>query len=203
MAAKNKQKAFTLHEMIVAISIIVILSGVTYYFFSNGQKLFALQNYQVIAENQALNASTIIQRELKEARSPGMGLPAIEQAESHSIIFYADITDEGANNKLEKVEYLYDQGEIRRGLAYWNSDNQSYDPLSQTRVICQYMVNSGNPVFTYYDANYTGSEPPLFEPINLGAVRMIKIHLEIDPNPNRPPEAYSHDLTIQLRNPNL
>jgi hypothetical protein len=37
-------------------------------------------------------------------------------------------------------------------------------------------------------------------PINLGAIRVVKTHFEVDPNPGRAPESYTHDLTIKLRN---
>lgn len=253
---------FTLQEMVIVCAIVAILSTSIYLMFANGRKLFNLQNYTVIAENQALKASLIMQRELREARPPeGLDLLAIEEADTQSIIFYADITDEPVNNQEEKIQYLLHDGYLLRGIAYWNSSSGAYDDLpdlihynpgtntpipstntptpsnsgssipsaepsvgrsgsptptptpspsgSQTpastniQVMAQYVVNGTNPVFYYYDQDYTGSQSPLSYPINLGAIKIIKIHLEIDPNPGRPPEPYLQDTTIQFRNPNL
>lgn len=297
----SRARGFTLQEMVIVCAIVVILSTSIYLMFANGRKLFNLQNYTAIAENQALKASLIMQRELREARAPeGLNLQAIEEANTQSIIFYADITEEATNNREEKIEYLLHDGYLLKGIAYWNPATGTYNDLpdlsqyhpSQTpsssprtssfaptpsqstsrspsptpatsitpsgfvlapkgldfikeiwrvlhlataqaqtpsttdipcfgvcpddnpdcllcspdhyiRVMAQYVVNTTNPIFTYYDQNYTGSENPMSYPINLGAIKVIRAHLEIDPNPGRPPASYKHDITIQFRNPIL
>ena len=155
-----------------------------------------------------------MQREIREARAPeGMDFQAIEEANAQLIIFYADVTEEPVDNRQEKVQYLLKDGQILRGIAYWNSQTQSYNPLPDlnhyvpgmtgANVIAQYIVNGSTPVFYYYDQDYTGSQSPMDYPINIGAVKIVRVHLEIDPNPGRPPEPYVQDTTIELRNPNL
>lgn len=253
--------------MVIVCGIVAVLSVSVYLIFVNGNRLFTLQNSAAIAENQALKASLIMQRELREARAPeGLNLQPIEEASEQSIIFYADITDEPANNREEEIQYLLYNGYLLRGIAYWNQDNQNYDELpdltqyslteiekiqpenkikkiaaamwkkvtrvmksknialaqrnppptdtsvpspslssspstENIKVMAQYVVNGGNPVFYYYDQDYTGSESSLSYPINLGSIKVIKTYLEIDVN-SRPPEPYIHETTIQLRNPN-
>lgn len=211
---KKYQHGFTLQEMVVVIAIVSVISTGVYLIFANRRKLFNLQNYSAIAQNQALKTSLIMQREIREARAPeGMDFQAIEEANAQSIIFYADVTEEPVDNRQEKVQYLLKDGQILRGIAYWNSESQSYNPLPDlnhyvpgmagTNVIAQYVVNGSTPVFYYYDQDYTGSQSPMDYPINIGAVKIIKAHLEVDPNPGRPPEPYTQDTTIELRNPNL
>ena len=210
---KKTQYGFTLQEMVIVIAIVVIISTGVYLIFTNGRKLFNLQNYSVIAQNQALKASLLMQREIREARAPeGLGLQAIEEANTQSIIFFADITDEPVDNRQEKIEYLLQNGQILRGISYWNSQVQDYNPLPDlahyaqgmagASVVAQYVVNGATPVFYYYDQDYTGSQSSMGYPINIGAVKIIKVHLEIDPNPGRSPESYVQDTTIELRNPN-
>ena len=201
--------------MIVVCGIVAVLSTSVYLIFINGNRLFTLQNNLATAENQALKASLIMQRELREARAPeGLNLQPIEEATRQSIIFYADISDEPINNREEKIQYLLYNGYLLRGFAYFDNASQSYDALPDLtsynpggsnpgiQAIAQYVVNDSDPVFYYYDQNYTGSENPLSYPINLGSVKVIRVHLEIDIN-SRPPEPYIHETTIQLRNPNL
>ena len=202
-------------EMVIACGIVAVLSTSVYLIFINGNRLFTLQNNLAIAENQALKSSLIMQRELREARAPeGLNLQAIEEATSQSIIFYADISDEPVNNREEKIQYLLHNGYLLRGVAYWNNDSQSYNALPDLtqynpggsnpgmQVMAQYVVNGANPIFYYFDQDYSGSQDPLGYPINLGSVKVIKTILEIDVN-SRPPEPYIHETTIQLRNPNL
>ena len=211
---KKYQYGFTLQEMVIVIAIVSVISTGVYLIFANGKKLFNLQNYSAIAQNQALKTSLIIERELRGARAPeGMDFQSIEEANAQSIVFYAGITQEPTDDRQEKVQYLFHGNQILRGIAYWNSGSQSYNPLPDlnnyvegmagANVICQYVVNGATPLFYYYDQDYTGGQSPMAYPINIGAVKIIKVHLEIDANPNRPPEPYVQDTTIELRNPNL
>jgi prepilin-type N-terminal cleavage/methylation domain-containing protein len=211
---KKFQNGFTLQEMVIVIAIVTVISTGVYLIFANGRKLFNLQNYSAIAQNQALKTSLVMQREIREARSPeGMDLLSIEEANTQSIIFYADITEEAIDNRQEKLEYILRGNQIIRGISYWNSELQSYNPLPDLNnyvegmagasVICQYVVNGANPLFNYYDQDYTGNQSPMDYPINIGAIKIVRAHLEIDANPDRPPETYIQDTTIQLRNPNL
>ena len=127
---KKFQNGFTLQEMVIVIAIISVISTGVYLIFANGRKLFNLQNYSAIAQNQALKTSLIMQREIREARAPeGMDFQAIEEANAQSIIFYAGITEEPTDNRQEKVQYLLRGNQILRGIAYWNNESQSYNPL--------------------------------------------------------------------------
>lgn len=214
IASKRHLAGFTLQEMVIVAAIVTVLSASIYLLFVNGRKLFTLQNYSAIAESQALKASLLVQRELREARAPeGLNLQPIEEANTQSIIFYADITEEVVDNRQEKVQYLLYNSQILRGIAYWNNQTQTYNALpdlvhytegmTNAKIIADYVVNGNNPVFYYYDQDYTGSQDPMSYPINIGAIKVVRVHLEIDPNPGRPPEPYVHDTTIQLRNPNI
>lgn len=201
--------------MVIVAGIVAVLSVSLYLILFNGSRLFNLQNNLAIAENQALKASLLMQRELREARAPeGTDLQPVELAEPQSIVFYADISDEPVENREEKIEYLLHDGYLIRGVSYWNQDLQGYNPLPDLtqynpggsnpgmEVMAQYVVNGSSPVFYYYDQDYTGSQSPLNYPINLISIRVIKVHLETDVN-SKPPEPYVHDATIQLRNPSL
>ena len=201
--------------MVIVCGIVAVLSTSVYLIFVNGNRLFTLQNNAAIAENQALKSSLVMQRELREARAPeGLDLQPIEEAGIQSIIFYADISDEPVNNREEKIQYLLHNGYLLRGTAYFDNDSQSYNNLPDLtsynpgadnpgiQVMAQYVVNGVDPIFYYYDQDYTGVENPLGYPINLGSVKVIKTHLKIDVN-SRPPEPYTHETTIQFRNPNL
>lgn len=136
---KKKQSGVTLQELITVVAIISILSVTAYSFFIYGRRLISLQNYSILAENEALEGSLVMSRELREAQSPeGTSYSAIYEAKADSIIFHADVTDEGENNMPERIQYLLTGENISRGVAYWNHDTEDYDalpPLSEMRPV--------------------------------------------------------------------
>ena len=221
---RKKEKGFTLQELVVVTAVIAILSGTVTAFFIYGRKIISLQNYSIIAENEALEASLVISRELRDAHAPeGLSYPAIEEATSFLITFYTHLTDEGANNHEEKIRYALVGNQIRRDVSYWNENAGDYDPLpplsktesksrlaidslifkqakAQRQIICNYVVNNNTPILYYYDANYTGSQDPMVEPIGTGQIKVVNLHLLIDVNPNRDPRPFEHNTFITLRN---
>jgi len=202
MLKKNNSTGFTIIELVIVCGIIAILSTVVALIFVNGRRLFTLQNYSVIAQDQALKASLVMERELREAQAPsGMGLPAIEAATTQSIIFYADVDDSSVQE--EKIEYILSSGKLKRGIANYNSQTGSYNALpaiADMKTIADYIVNNNDPLFYYYADNYNGSQQAMAYPLVLGSIRVIRLKLKIDPNPNQPPEPYNYETVIQLRN---
>ena len=160
----NFQAGFTLQEMVIVCGIVAVLSTSVYLIFVNGNRLFTLQNNLAVAENQALKASLVMQRELREARAPeGLNLQPIEEATSQSIIFYADISDEPVNNREEKIQYLLHNGRLLRGIAYWNQEINGYDDLPD---LAQYALSTPalRPWFGISTAN-AQSVPPTDDPV--------------------------------------
>ena len=68
--------------------------------------------------------------------------------------------------------------------------------------LAHYVVNiaKGNPVFTYYDQNYTGSESALAQPVTASSVRMVQVQLELEDNPNETPIALKVQSMVGVRN---
>ena len=58
------------------------------------------------------------------------------------------------------------------------------------------VINSANPVFTYYDINNN----ELSSPVAAKDVKMVKVHLEVNINPNRAPDNINIQSYATIRN---
>jgi hypothetical protein len=56
------------------------------------------------------------------------------------------------------------------------------------------------PVFEYFDENYNGTSTALTQPVNPADVRLIKINVKIDLDPNRAPGPVIYSLQTSIRN---
>ena len=75
--------------------------------------------------------------------------------------------------------------------------------LSNTEVITDIIHgvrNNGSPVFSYFDSSYNGSTNSLSQPVSVLIIRLIKINLTIDDDPNRPPSPMTITTEINFRN---
>jgi prepilin-type N-terminal cleavage/methylation domain-containing protein len=200
---KNKlpknNKGFTLIEMIAVTAIIgmiaVGISTLTYW----GIKLWNVTQDQIKAQDEARAAFQNIVGEIREMQISDNGSFDIESASANSLVFFSNVD---SDPKREKVKYELQNGTLYRWYA--ESDTASppqYPAFSDTTrtVIAKNIVNTG-PVFQYYDDTYTGSSAPLGNPIQLGQVRLIKLHLLIDVDPTRSPVPLELETNVALRN---
>lgn len=196
---KQSDNGFTLVEMILVISIISAIGiGISAAVFW-GMRLWNITQDHIKAQDQARAAFQNIIGEIREMQMADNGAYDIESASGNTLIFFSNVDSDIKN---EKVKY-----ELQNGILYrWYAKSDSSSPpqypafLDTTRTtIAQNIVNTG-PVFQYYDDTYTGTSAPLTEPISLGEVRLIKIHLLIDYDPTRTPAPLELETNVALRN---
>jgi hypothetical protein len=75
----------------------------------------------------------------------------------------------------------------------------------QILTLARRIVNtSAEPIFYYYDKNYAGgsTQVPLVTPANVADVRLMKIHLKINIDPNRAPDNIELQTFVEMRNLN-
>ncbi len=190
---------FTLIEMITVISIISLigigLGTATVW----GLRLWNVTQDHIKAQDQARTAFQSIVGEIREMQIADNGSYAIESADSDTLIFFSNID---SDNKREKVKYELQNGILYRWFAKSSSSVPPQYPAfsdSTKTVIVKNIVNTG-PVFQYYDDSYTGTSAALSEPIPLGDVRLIKLHLLIDYDPGRTPSPLELETNVTLRN---
>lgn len=192
-------KGFSLPEFVVAMAVgLIALLVMSAFMVETGRlQTFISEQSEAIATGDA--ATTELAAALRETTDGDDGSFAIDTASDYHLTFFSDI-DSDANT--EKVDY-----QLTGTILYQTLTEPTGTPADYlvangvTTVSATGIVNetyTGNPIFTYYDANNT----ILSEPIDLASVTLIKIHLDVNVDPNRVPDTHTIETYAQLRNLN-
>jgi prepilin-type N-terminal cleavage/methylation domain-containing protein len=205
MKTKNKliknRKGMTLVEVIVASSIVVLLSGMLSVLIT---KTFFVNRYTI---EQGLNISAIesslknFSKYLREARQSDAGAYLIDSASEFELVFYADVDDDPA---VEKVHYFLENNQLKIGTSDPIGFPITY-PLEDesVKIIGNGITNTAEqPVFSYYNKDYpTDTENnPLTDPISPEQIGLIKIDVYANINPDHVPENTRMETFVRPRN---
>lgn len=179
-----KQSGFSIIELLVAISILILISGAVWAF---GVNTFLLNRFlagNLTAQYQAREVFKAMSAQIRSASPSSLGAYTIEQAQQNSFIFYVDFDNDGLK---ERVRYFLENNTFKRGIIKPQGDPLVYNPLNELVVAVLNNINNGvNPAFAYYDGNYSGKEPALSFPVNIPNVRLVKITLNVKYTPDKP-----------------
>lgn len=196
---KKFVKGFSLVEVLVAISILVIIMIAVSTFQYN------VLNYNrsgAVALTNAQEIQAMLKTMTRELRSMGQGAdgayPLIAAATS-SVTFFSDVNSDGIK---EKVRYYMINNKLQRDVTSPSGSPPSYrsNPDTTKILITGLRHTILEPAFEYYDAMYAGTSTPMTYPINLTSVRLVKIILTIDTDPNRSPILRTFTTQAGLRN---
>ncbi len=191
-------KGFTLLEVLITMAIFSLIMGIVGTF---ARDLFYYDNIfskSLTSYDEAQKVLQPIASEIRSASSSSLGAYPIEVAENNSFIFFKDINNDGLK---ERIRYYLVDGILKKGVIIPSGNPLQY--LSDDEIftdIIHGVNNNGVPVFTYFDSNYNGNNNPLSQPVPILSIRLIKINLIIDANPNKPPAPIVVTTQINIRN---
>ncbi|HRH26565.1 MAG TPA: prepilin-type N-terminal cleavage/methylation domain-containing protein [Parcubacteria group bacterium] len=193
------KKGFTIIEFIISIA---ILSLLTYTVSTFQRDVFSLSTNLQSSLNAQLEARHLIKTmvsELRKVTPSANGAYPIELASSTGITFYSDINDNGT---VEKVRYYLHNKTIRKGVITPTGNPPVYNSGSEvTTTLLNYVLASSTlPIFQYYTSNYSGTTSPISMPPNISTIRLVKITVIIDTDPNRSPTPIISTSQVNLRN---
>ena len=195
----NNNRGFSLAEIIVVV-------GIT------GLIMIAISSFQVGVINNnkysqdslssaqdARNIVRVMTKELRSASRSNNGSYAIIQAATNTIAFYSDVD---GNGTIEQIRYFIATSTLKKGIIVptgsplvYNSSNEVMSTLAEN------VKNAtSSSLFEYYDGNYAGTSTPLTQPVSVTQVRLVKINLIIDANPNKSPISRTYTSQVSLRN---
>ncbi len=138
--------------------------------------------------------------ELRESSPSSLGGYPISQAGTSSITFFSNIDND---NVKEQIRYYLRDEDLYKGVIKPTGNPLTYNAATETvtTVITHIKNSSSTPLFLYYDTNYAGtSTPSLPIPVNIPSVRLIKIDVIIDRNPDRSPTPLTVTSQVTVRN---
>jgi prepilin-type N-terminal cleavage/methylation domain-containing protein len=191
------RSGFTLVEILVtsaiALLIMIAIGGFAAGLFSQNT---TVQKW-LLGQNEAQAALRAFTAELRSAATADTGAYPLATAAADQLTFYSDLNGDGTHDRLR---YYVQNGTLWRGVLKPTGSPLAY--VEANEVLTQpvhSLVNPSGGIFTYYDASYTGISTPLGLPVNIPSVRLIKVTLTVDADPNRPPAPVSYVAQVQLR----
>ncbi|TSC70145.1 MAG: Uncharacterized protein CEO12_541 [Parcubacteria group bacterium Gr01-1014_46] len=193
------KKGVTLVELIVSVA---ILSAIMLVVSTFQKDVFSLNTNLQSSLNAQLEARHLIKTivsELRKTTQSAIGSYPIELASSTGITFYSDV---GNNGSIDKVRYYLSGKTIKKGVITPTGNPPVYNAGSEvTTTLLNYVTASSTlPIFQYYLSSYAGTSTPLSIPPNISTIRLIKITVIIDTDPNRSPTPIIATSQVSLRN---
>lgn len=194
----NQSKAFTVVETLVSIGIVVALALVISAF---ERDIFALNSSLQNNLTAQLDARKVLRTAIAELRSASpssLGAYPLAQAATSSIIFYSNIDSDAPK---ERLRYFLQGTTLVRGVIQptgvpivYNSSSEAFD------TVIRNVIATTTPIFEYFDKNFYGTTTPLIQPVDPLAVRLVRITVVIDRDPNRSPTLITVSTQGTLRN---
>jgi len=188
----------TLIELLLTIAIGIVIALV----LSNFQAdIFTLQmttRDSLSVQHDVRTFLKTIVAELRSAQSSDVGGYTIEAAGTNTLVFYTDRDNDGAR---ERVRYFIEADNLRRGVTVSSGAPPVYILGSeQVTTVVASLIDTALPIFSYYGAGYAPTAVPLSEPVDVSRVRLVKIQVSADVNPNRSPGIISGTSEVSIRN---
>ncbi len=193
-----KQNGFTLMELIVSLTIFTIMLLMLTRFTKN---VFSYKTGFTNTLSVYDNSRTILQpiaSEIRSVTNSALGAYPIDTANTTTFTFFADVNKDGTK---EKVRYFLSGTTLRKGVISPAGNPVNYNGQEVLTDVVFNVRNTGaNPIFEYFDTNYSGSSSPLSQPVDISRIRLIKITLLLDVDLTKPPDTAIITTQISLRN---
>jgi prepilin-type N-terminal cleavage/methylation domain-containing protein len=191
-------KGFTLPEILITVAILTLVIGAIGAFQAN---IFSINRVIQAGINSQYEVKKILRpftNEVRGATSSDNGSYALAEVGTTTFIFYSNVD---ADSKIERVRYFLDGQIFKKGITKSSGEPASYNQDNEQIVQVVHDVVAGN-IFEYYDSNYDGtaSSSALSFPVNPSEVRLVKINIQIDSDPNKEPSPIFVETQVSIRN---
>lgn len=193
-------RGVTLPELLVVVGI----TGIIVLALTSFQKdIFFNSKFAADSLTSAQDARSILRTMIAELRvtSPSSnGAYAIAQAATSSITFFSDTDGDGIKDQIRY--YLTGTTTLKKGVVKPTGSPLVYNSANETfKTLAINLKNSSStPLFEYYDSGYAGTSSPMTYPLDITRIRLVKINLLIDADPNRSPVPRTYTSQTSLRN---
>ena len=196
------QKGFTLVETIVAIAIFVIGIQATVMIAS---KTIKNKAYTMEMGKSAFVVSRSIgelTQYLRRSRQSDAGSYPIVSADKNDLVVYSDYNKDGVT---ERIHIYFSNNKIYMGVrSPSNSFPRTYAAGDEAIImLADHIINGvSDPIFSYYNKDYPADPNPVATPADVSEIRLAKIFLKINIDPNRAPDNIQQETFVEFRNLN-
>lgn len=203
---KKRLRGLTLIEMMMSIAIFTIgIAGFTLLF----SKTWKVNSYVLEMGQSSMNASQGVNKivdYIRRTKQADDGAYPVKSANGNDLVLFSDYNKDGITERL----HFYKSGTtILMGVANPTVTLPKTYPTSDQQIITlvSNVVNATDePVFYFYNKDYPGDDVnnPLTTPVSsrLVDIRLIKVYLEINTNPNKLQNNIKLQSFVEMRNLN-
>lgn len=192
-------KGFSLIEVLVGVFVFsLIMIAIT----SLGRNIFYFNSVSqggLNAEQEGRKVLRPMINEIRSASPSSLGAYPLAQVGTSTFMFYADINNDALK---DRVRYFLVGTTLKKGVIKPTGNPLSYVAGNEvvTEVIHNVRNGTSTPLFSYYNSSYAGTSTPLVQPVTPSTVRLVKVEIIIDSDPNRPPAPVRVTSQVSLRN---
>jgi len=196
---KNNSAGITLVEVLVSIALFTVIMLAVTVFQRDTIMFQATISNSLGGSNDARTILKVMGHELRSMSASNNGSYPIVSASTSTVTFFSDVDDDGLK---EQIRYFISNNMIKRGSIKPTGPTFIYLPANETFSTLAINVKNSDssPLFEYYDNSYDGTSAPLPQPLVLNDVRLIRINILIEADPNRSPQPLLYTSQITLRN---
>lgn len=198
MIKNFNKKGFSLAEIIIVTAIALAIFVAVFNF---GQSIFSFNSSSqknLAAQSDARRVLKNIVRELRSASPSSLGSYPLSLTGTSSLTFFANLDSDAYK---EQVRYFLVGKELKRGVTKPSGSPLVYNPANEKIITLIGDINNGaTAIFDYFDSNYAGTSTPLSLPVQVTKVRLVRITVKIEKDPNRSLGPFKVESQVFLRN---
>lgn len=194
----NSKSGFSLIEVLVSMFILMLIGLTVYSFQKDVFSLNRIISGRLTAQDEARRTLKSMSAEIRTASPSSLGAYALSQTATSSFTFYSNIDSDPFK---ERVRYFVYGTTLKKGVIKPSGSPFTYNPANEIiSELVHDVANATTSTFSYYDTNYDGTTQPLAEPIDISSVRLVKIVVVIDRDPQASPGPLMLTTQISMRN---
>jgi len=199
LKVRTNNLGFTLLELVVAMSIFSLIVLVLASFLIDGWRYNTIIWDQLQGQTDARRVVQETVNIIRKAEESSIGAFPVVLAKDNELIIYANVDTDFYR---ERIRFWLDGTTLKRGIIKPSGNPLNYSGTEQVVDLAHYVVNisKGIPLFIYYDENYTGVENPLTTPAEVALIKLVKVQLLIEKNPDKTPIPLRVESMVQIRN---
>lgn len=177
------KKGFSLVEIVIVTAIVAVIFGALFNF---GNSIFSWNSSaqkNLSAQSDGRRVLKNMVKELRSASPSSSGSYPIAAVGTSTLTFFVNLD---SDNLKEQVRYFLQNKELKRGVTKPSGSPLVYNPANEQLSTLIRDINNGSaPIFEYFDSNYAGTSTPLAQPVLITKVRLIRMTLKIEKDPNK------------------